>query len=521
MTTLNNYQARFLGVRTQSMSGTVWAFLVVMLFAAILIGVALALGSYPVAIIMLAMAAAFMLIVFPFVGAWAVIIGGLVAAGLIDLYLPAFRPFFWAVVLLSMVIAAIALINTFFGQTDMQINTREVNGLFSWIGLFIFFVILASLANWHGFGAFVVGIKGYFQIWGLLVAIYLLTKNVDDARRLISFFVLLGFLQLPFVLHQILVLVPMRSSEAFAEKNIVAADIVAGTFGGSMLGGGRSSNLALLCVVSVVLVLAQWRIGLRTTWNTALFSLVLMSPMFLSEAKLFLILLPVALFLLFRDSILHNPLKAIVGAGALVMFLIAIFFAYSLLPSARSQHASSLQEMWQSNIEYNLGKRGYGSAVLNRSTVYPFWLKEHAYGDRLVAAMIGHGPGATSGGTFPRNPRESGGTRLNEDSLAATRYQHYGIDLTGISSLLWEIGLFGTASVLAMFISAYRLGGRLAARYVGTVHWPTLKTAQISIPLFVANLLHNNYFIFDLSFQTMLMIVLGYLLAMTHLGKTI
>lgn len=327
-----------------------------------------------------------------------------------------------------------------------------------------------------------------------------------DARRLISFFLLLGILQLPFVLHQFLVLVPQRGGESSAAHGIVAGDIVAGTFGGSMMGGGRSPNLALLCVICVTLMLAQWRTRLSTTWSTSIAILLYLLPMFVSEAKIFLILLPVALFLLFRDRILSNPLKAIAGVIALAILLMAIFYAYSLLPGAKSQKVSSLQEMLHQNIEYNVGKRGYGNSVLNRATVYPFWFKEHAHGDMLVPVLIGHGSGATSGGTA-----------LNDNSLANMRYRGYGIGLTGLSSLLWEVGLLGTAAVLVMLFSAYRLGGRLADQWHGTMHWSAIKTAQITIALLAVSMLHNNYFVFDLSLQTMMTVTLGYLLVMARI----
>ena len=91
--------------------------------------------------------------------------------------------------------------------------------------------------------------------------------------------------------------------------------------------------------------------------------------------------------------------------------------------------------------------------------------------------------------------------------------------MTALSSLLWEVGLVGTVTVFAVFLLAYRLGGRLADRWRGTLHWPRLKAAQIAIPLFFVCLLHNSYFLFDLSFQTMLMIILGYLLTMTRFEK--
>lgn len=479
------------------------------LFGAALIGIALGLGIYPVVIVLLAMLAGLALIAYPAIGVWVVIVGALVAAGLIDLYMPSLKLLVWGLSLLSMGIAGIALIKAFFGQVGTRVATKEGNGLTIWALVFVLCTIFSSLANWHGVSGFLVGLKGYFQVWGLLIAIYYLIKDELDARRLISFFLLLGILQLPFVLHQFLVLVPMRSSDILAAKGVVANDIVAGTFGGAMMGGGRSSSLALLCAVCITLVLAQFRSGMSTAGRAALAIVLFLFPMFISEAKIFPVLLPIAMFLLFHDRILRNPLKAIVGSAALAMLLMAVFFAYSLLPGAKSQQGSSLQKMLDENIEYNLGKRGYGNYMLNRSTVYPFWFREHAHGDMLMSAVIGHGPGATSGGTV-----------LNNDSLAYKRYRAYGIGLTGLSSLLWEVGLLGTVAVFAMFLSAYRLGGRLVERWQGTSHWPALKAAQIAISLFAANLLHNNYFVFDLSFQTMLIVILGYLLVMARIDKS-
>jgi len=473
-----------------------------------LVGVTLALGIYPVTIVLLALLAGLALIAFPDAGIWVVIVGALVAAGLIDLYMPSLRPLVWGLSLLSMGMAGIALIKALFGQVRNRTVAKEEAELAICALIFVLCAIFSSLANWHGISGFLVGLKGYFQVWGLLVAIYFLTKDELDARRLISFFLLLGILQFPFVLHQFLVLAPQRSGIVFAEHGIVAGDIVTGTFGGSMMGGGRSSNLALLCVFSVTIMLAQWRSGLITTGRAVLATLFLLFPMFLSEAKLFLVLLPIALFLLFRDRILRDPLKAIAGTVALGALLMAIFFAYSLLPSTKSQGVSSLKEMLHQNIEYNIGKRGYGNLLLNRSTVYLFWFKEHAHSDMLVAALIGHGPGATSGGTA-----------LNDDSLAYKRYRGYGIGLTGLSSLLWEVGLLGTAAALAIFFSAYRLGGRLVEQWQGTAHWPALKSSQVAIPFFAVSLLHNNYFVFDLSFQTMLIVILGYLLVMARINK--
>ncbi|MBU2641422.1 MAG: hypothetical protein KJ889_06445 [Gammaproteobacteria bacterium] len=497
------------GSRSKSSpTGAIWLLMLVTLFAAALLGLSLALSFYPATIFLVLIIASLILIVKPVIGVWVVIVGTQVAVGLIDLYMPALHLLGWWLALLSMGVAGIALMKAFISQTRHPANTRDGRALVAWLWAFIAIAVFSSLANWHGVSGFIIGLKGYFQVWGLLLAIAYLTRGELDARRLISFFLLLGLLQLPFVAHQFLVLVPQRSGELFAAHGIVAGDIVAGTYGGEMMGGGRSSTLALLCVLCVTLVIAQWRAGLHSLGRTILAALIFLSPMFFSEAKLFLVLLPVALFVLFRDRILSNPLKAFVGVVALGALLMAIFFAYSLLPGAKSQQTSSVQKMLASNIEYNVGKRGYGNLLLNRTTVYGFWAKEHAHGDMLVPMLIGHGLGATSGGTA-----------LNKDSQIFTRYLGYGIGLTGVSSLLWEVGLIGTAATLMLLLSAFRLGGRLADRWLGTSHWPAIKTAQITVSLFAVSLLHSNYFVFDIGFQAILMVILGYLLVMARIEK--
>lgn len=478
------------------------------LIIAILTGMTLASGIYQISLALLILMTGLMLMVYPVFGIWVIIIGALVFAGLIDLYIPILRPLTWGLGLLSISIGGITLLKEFFKPRRKKIATKESNSLFIWAFLFVICVIFSSLVNWQGVSNFAVGLKGYLQVWGLLIAIYYLTKSALDAHRFILFFLLLGILQLPFVFHQLLVLVPLRTKEIFAEKGIVAGDIVAGTFGGIMTGGGRSSDLALLCVICITIVLAQWRADQKKTSHAVWATLFYLLPMFVSEAKSFLVLLPIALFLLFSDRIRRNPFKAIFGTVALSGLMMAIFFAYSLLPGAKSQQSSSLQAMWQQNIDYNIGSRGYGNLELNRSTVYSFWLKEQVNGDMLAPVLIGDGPGSTNSGNA-----------FNTNTQANTRYQGYGIGLTGLSSLLWEVGLIGTIVLVAMFVSAFRLGGRLAEKWQGTIHWPTLKTAQIAIPLLGFNLLHNNYFVFDICFQTMMIVILGYLLVMTRFEK--
>jgi len=62
---------------------------------------------------------------------------------------------------------------------------------------------------------------------------------------------------------------------------------------------------------------------------------------------------------------------------------------------------------------------------------------------------------------------------------------------------------------------AYRLGEKLEKRWHGSRHWPLIRAAQVDMPLVAISLFHNNYFVSDISFQAMLMLSIGYLMAMS------
>lgn len=470
-------------------------------------GLTLAFGIYPLTIGFFVLIAGSMLVLKPLAGTWIVIVGSLIFAGVIDLYMPALQPIKWALAGLAMGISFIAYVMK--GNVRKKIpKVKFKTSLLLFLWLFFAYVILISMFSWHGVGAFLTSFKAYFQVWGVLVAVYYVIDKEIDAARLMKFLLVLGVMQLPFVFHQFFVLIPQRSTEAFALRGMVAADVVAGTFGGTMMGGGRSSSLAMLCVLGITIVLAQFRSGLTSMMRTVILLAIFVLPMFLSEAKLFIVLLPIALFILYKDKLVKDPLKFLIGAIAVLLLLGAIFFAYSLIPGAESQQNMGLEEMWDSNISYNFGDRGYGNALLNRTTVYSFWLHEHLSWAEILHMFFGHGAGETQGGVF-----------VGPDLTLLKKYPGYGIGLTGVSTLLWELGLVGTILVIGIFVSAYKLAGRLFVVWKGTLHEPLIKSAQVGVVLFATSLLHNNYFSFDISYQALFIVVLGYLISMLKLTR--
>ena len=472
---------------------------------AVLCGAALAIFGGAVAIGVCGLVLGIALLQVPRVMVWVILVGGLGVVGLVELYLPQFQAIRWGVAMLSMCVGVISAVAWL---AEKQKKGKAVAGSAALVAALLLFVcaaLLAAVAGESPLGSTVVGLKNYFQMWGLMLALAWLGYKPADATRFITFLGLLAMVQLPFVLHQFLVLVPQRSGVADGEQGIVAVDIVAGTFGGDMGGGGRTSDLAVLVAFAIVLFFAQWKQGVRQPRSALWCVAFAFAPILFNEAKLALVLIPMGLFLLFRDTLVRRPLAWLMGAGGLTLCMALVVVAYSFLPGAESQKSKSVADFFTSTIEYNAGDQGYGFSILNRSTVYPFWWTEHEKTGDFLHVLLGHGPGFSNSTAIDRG-----------DIAQASRYAGYDIGLTGLSSLLWDTGLFGTSAFVVMLIMAYRLGGHLRKKWAGTVHAPAVMTTQIGIVMMALSLLHNDFVTFDIGFQTLLAMLIGYLFAMSR-----
>lgn len=443
---------------------------------------------------------------------WVTLIGGLGIAGLVELYLPDFKAIRWVFAFLSICLAIISFSKWLGSQKKTTKMIPGANGLALSLALFVLAVFLSVIAGRLPIIDAVVGLKNYFQMWGLMLALAWLGYRPVDARRFINFLGVLALVQMPFVLHEFFVLVPQRSGAIDAAHNIVAVDIVAGTFGGSMTGGGRSANLAFLAAIAVTLFFAQWKSGLRSLKTTIIFSAFAFAPILLNEAKIALVLLPIGMFLLFKKTITRRPITWLLCATTLAGGLALVIIGYANLPGADGQQTQSIGRYLDSNISYNLGEKGYGSSVLNRSTVYSYWLSQHIHSEDIIETIFGHGPGFSNSTSINRG-----------DNPETSRYVGYAIGLTGVSSLLWDTGLLGTSLFSLILVMAYRLAENLRKQCEDTAMEPTATTAKIGIFMLGVSLVHNDYITFDVGFQSMLALLLGCLFAIakTPSGATI
>lgn len=487
--------------------GSIWLMLAMSALVAILIGLAIAIGAWMPATAVVVLAGAVALLFRPRFAVVAVVWGALAVAGTIELYLPGMQAVRWVFAGTSICLLAVAAVHKLAeapvnnGYDGENISTRAV---FALLFLVAISIAVSLLANRIGPIGAVTGAKNYLQMWGLIAAMAWLRFDPARAGAILRILLWVALIQMIFVLHQYFVLVPQRTGIEDAKHYVVAVDIVSGTFGGDVRGGGRSADLAIIAALVITLLFAQWHYGYRRLRSALVLSGIVFAPMLFNEAKLALVVVPLGLLLLLRGRLARRPLQLMVAVVAMVVGTALLVIVYQSLPSAEWQRTRGIDGYLNEITEVNIGDRGYGAAVLNRRTVYTYWWKTHAITGDLRGALFGHGVGVTNINNFR--------SATMNDPMA--RYRGYAVGLTGASALLWEIGIFGLAAQVGLFIVAYRLGSRVWRRWRGTVHEPLVRSAQIGILLFSVTLLHNNYITFDIGYQTMFAVLLGYLLAM-------
>jgi hypothetical protein len=462
---------------------------------ALLGGAALGLGMWFVAPGMLALAGLAVFVARPKWLLWLAMLGGLCGIGLLDLYLFPLRQLGWLFSMAGLVLGVVCLFQLRLNPSQNQ----HASSLYTALLIYVLAVVASGLLSPYGWGVFGSGLKGYLQALGIALGLLWVCRSGTSPLRVMNGLLVLTMLQVPFVLHQFIFLVPLRSSIELAIQKVVAVDIVAGTFGGVMNGGGRSPDMALLCVVGLTYALCQLRHGIGHKW-LALGAVAASAMCFaMSEVKLIFVLLPIAGWMVYGDLIRTHPLKfaKVAGIGALALAL--VFIGYAALPGAASQRPKNLQAYFDDTVAYNFGNAGYGGADLNRTSVYRYWAV-HTIGELdLVRTLVGYGPGATAQGNGQENLSSKG------------RFAGVGVGLTGASSLLWETGLLGLLSVGGIFaITMAKLRRSRKALAPGNpalwAYYTTLEVACISLGLGV---LHSNYIVFDLPFQALWMSTVG------------
>ncbi len=435
---------------------------------------------------------------------WFVVVTGFVLVGVAQMYMPSARYLRY----LPPLAASGLLLHV--AADWLSVHRHEVPSTVPAFLLFLFVGIVSMIANWESIGMVLTGLKGYYPMWSLFLGLALVRWRPSVIDSLPKAMLVIAALQFPFVAHQFLYLVPIRAAAHI--PGMVPVDIVAGTFGGALYGGGANAVLSLFLITVCACLLGMWRQAALSAPVALISVALLLIPVMLNSSKVALLYLPIVFATIFFADIVRQPLKVFMGSLLVCALVVAMLASFTML--SRSPGTTTWEDLLQQTYEGQLAsaqERNILYSGLSRWTVLTFWVQKHR---RLNPAeiLIGHGPGAT---------------RVQPEGLGLAKTlaeKHYGglvIGYTAVAALLWEVGVLGLLAVLWIFWLAFRQAGRLAEYYSTS---DRLKSGiayglRASVVMLCLSLAHKDFFVFHVPFQVFLMLVFGYLAAQTNLMR--
>lgn len=383
---------------------------------------------------------------------WLVITLGLAAPALLDMAGHGLARVSWAISMMAILLCIPSVLNLF----NLNSSDKRHIPLFIWISiLFVTYAVCSTVFMMHSIGELFGGFKRYFQAFGLMLALVTLSITKKEFNNWLKLLLAIALLQFPFALFERFALVPLRGGIAAGGQ---ATDIVAGTMGANLQGGSPNSIMVIFIIIAFVFVFSRWKVGLIQTSRMLLLSIILLFPLLLGETKVVIVLLPLMGLVLLRKDLVQNPAKYLpILLGLLVLTaLLAYVYVYIMLNS-------NFTEAVLGTLSYNLDDVGYGTSLLNRTTVMSFWWGLHGWHDP-ISFLFGHGLGSSYGSAF-------------DGGHVAKMYVDYGIGLTTISSILWDLGLVG----LALYVSIYIITWYQVSRLWKCANEPLVKADCLSI----------------------------------------
>lgn len=423
----------------------------------------------------------------PALSVWMIIILPLWLGGLMALIGPLGSKVPWVVAVLSVILLASSIV---------QMAWHRRAPAFVWAILaFMAYAVLISVVSGVPPKQLAAGFKRYFQGYGLMFALAALPFAFAQVARWRQTFTWLAFAQLPMCLFQLGVLVPLRGGFVSGE----ATDVVAGTFGGNLAGGSNNSDLAFFLIMALGFVLAHAQekgASLRTqAWPL----LMIMAPLAMGETKVAVILLPVCIFSVYLSKAMVQPLRLLAAMAATSLLVVGLAVVY-----AEVFIGHSLAYVIEDALRYNFQEVGYGKYLLNRWTALVFWWDNHTWMN-LKTMLFGHGLSASYSSMM-----------IHDNGHVAVRYLGFGIDLTAVAALLWDLGVIGLLGFLAIFGIAVHAANRLARTHASPHVRAEALGIRTGLVLLLFYLPYNNSLVNLITTEVMLAGLLGYLAFLMH-----
>jgi hypothetical protein len=425
---------------------------------------------------------------------WLVMVFGMLLVGVLPIWIDeATSKVTWGISLLGFILMFISMFRVI-GMPKEAKNTP----VFVWMVLaYMLYVVINSIA-WSSVYELFSGFKRSFQVTGLLFAMAWFRFSAKQIKLWQTFFIIVAFLQLPWAIYELVKLVPIREGVVDAYRGIVPIDVVAGTFGATLYGGGSSGEMTIFLVIVMAFLITRRREKLIGQGKFIFLFFIVLLPLFLGQTRVVVIILPIMFFTLYRREFIIRPHAAL--AVLTVGLILTVGAGYFYLSSS----PKSIENEFFSILSYNFYEKGYEDYALNRTTALTFWFRQQGLHDP-ISILFGNGLGSA---------HELTGGHI------ARRYPGYGIGLTGASTLLWEEGMFGIILFLSILILVWRTTDQMLCAEEKSWIRADASAIQVAIVLFAVDLLYGGAIMENLTFQVLFFSLLGYTAVLYHYSST-
>jgi hypothetical protein len=225
--------------------------------------------------------------------------------------------------------------------------------------------------------------------------------------------------------------------------------------------------------------------------------------------------LPIAIIYLFITGFTSFPTRTLqvtlIGLGS-VLLIFSIYLFYLQQISAREPPKSATEyaeRMQNSNMGFYIGEGRETSNSRLGSVV--FWWVEQTRKEKYLELLVGHGLGASkSGGVF-------------HGSLSDVGSPYYGLmlDRTGLSGLLWDIGIVGTFLFSLVFISGWSLAKNIrkysaSSKLEKSILWGI----ECGIILLALSNIYDKYLFTNPGLNAFTMLVFAFVVGMKKSSQT-
>lgn len=377
-------------------------------------------------------------IIRPDIGIRWILIAAVIVVGSIGYFLPQYNYISYGVGFSGISLLLIAATH-FLSKSHKSLDSISISFI-----AFIFFLIIPTISNANNPLQVIAFGKNIIQYWGFVPLAALGFMPVNSRSKIIRLIIIFIVIQAVVSIYQAAFIVDWAN-------RIAGGDSVVGTFGGTPDGGGSSGAQTIFLTVIISIALTTYISKHIKLFHLLIVLAMSLIPISLNETKVFFVLMPIVLIYILLSGFKSHPTRTLQVTLIGISLVVTIFTIYFLFlqHSYTGNDSKSISEytdrMAGSTSGFYIGKGQ--DASKSRLGSIKFWFEEQTNKGNYLQLLVGYGLGASKyGGIFPGN-------------LTSKNGPYYGLklDRTGLSSLLWDIGILGTFIFFIIFITAWTL----------------------------------------------------------------